>query len=247
MTKFCNFTPVHFSPNACSMKRKTVEGPVRSKEKSKEKLLNAVGRLLKTKGFVALKVNDIAASAGLDKKLIYNYFGSADGLIDEYISSQDFWSNVRVADLPQDISDGGQEFMRLMLRAQFDTMEQNKELQKIMLWGLSEKRKSLKRVADNREAAGELILSHIADPFFGANARNTRAILALMVSGIYYLSMYTTNASTFCGIDLMKPEGREQIKEALETVVDMMYQREQALREARPKSTPAAKSGRRKK
>ncbi|MCH5685732.1 TetR/AcrR family transcriptional regulator [Niabella sp. W65] len=49
------------------MKRKIVEGPIRSKEKSKQKLLNAVGKLLKTKGYTGLKVNDIAATAGLDK------------------------------------------------------------------------------------------------------------------------------------------------------------------------------------
>ncbi|RYF76746.1 MAG: TetR/AcrR family transcriptional regulator, partial [Cytophagaceae bacterium] len=49
--------------------------PVRNKEKSKQRLLDAVGKLLKSKGYAALKVNDIAATAGLDKKLIYKYFG----------------------------------------------------------------------------------------------------------------------------------------------------------------------------
>ncbi|PSK91626.1 TetR/AcrR family transcriptional regulator [Taibaiella chishuiensis] len=224
------------------MERKVVEGPVRSREKSKQKLLNAVGKILKTKGFTALKVNDIATTAGLDKKLIYNYFGGVDQLIDEYIRSQDFWSNITLenaADMPDD---GGREFMRLMLLSQFDYVAKNKELQKILLWGLYESRKSLKRVADDREIAGEVLLKHISDPFFGEKALHFRALMAIIVSGIYYLDMFTAvNGKTFCGIDLTQAAGRTEIKKALESLVTMIYETQQPVKKKRtaPKKTVA--------
>ncbi|RTZ46386.1 TetR/AcrR family transcriptional regulator [Chryseobacterium arthrosphaerae] len=50
------------------MERKSAAGSIRNKERSKKKFLDAVGKILKTKGYAGLKVNDIAATAGVDKK-----------------------------------------------------------------------------------------------------------------------------------------------------------------------------------
>lgn len=206
------------------MQKKVSKPRERNKDKSKQQLLDAVGRLLRTKGYTALKVNDIAATAGLDKKLIYKYFGGTDQLVDAYIRSQDFWSNISSDDIPACVPDGGLALSKQMLTEQFDYVAQHKELQKILLWGLSEKRRSLKKLADDREASGEVLFSHIADPFFNEDATRYRAIMAIMVSGIYYLTMYTNvNGRTFCGIDLSAPEGKKDIKCALEKLMDLVY------------------------
>jgi AcrR family transcriptional regulator len=207
-----------------TMKRKAVEGPIRNKEKSKQKLLNAVGKILRTKGFSALKVNDIAATAGLDKKLIYNYFGSAEKLIDAYIHSQDFWANAINEEAPVAIDDGGQALSKSMLLSQFDYIFKNKELQKILVWELSESRKSLKKLYDEREAKGEILFSHIIDPYFGEYAVRYRAILALLVSGIYYLDIHSSvNFSTMCGLDIKSEAGRTEIREAVSFIIDKAY------------------------
>lgn len=195
----------------------------RSREKSKQRFLNAVGKLLQAKGFSALKVNEIATTAGLDKKLIYKYFGGKDQLIDQYLLSVDFWSNVKEEE-PQIITDGGQEFVKKMLGDQFDYVAGNKEFQKILLWGLSEKRKSLQNLADERELAGEVLLKNITDPYFGNKATDFRASMAIIISGIYYLTMYANASnSTFCGIDPAKQEGKEALKAALSGLVDKIY------------------------
>jgi len=201
---------------------------VRDKEKSKQRFLNAVGKLLQAKGFSALKVNDIAATAGLDKKLIYKYFGGRDQLVDQYLVSIDFWSNVREENAPPVITDGGQEFVKQMIVQQYDYVASNKEFQKILLWGLSEKRKSLQNLADEREIAGEVLLKNITDPFFGDKAVNFRASMAILISGAYYLNMYSgASNSTFCGIDPAKEEGKDAIKTALTSLVDMIYKDKQ--------------------
>lgn len=206
------------------MERKAVAGNIRNKERSKEKFLEAVGKILETKGYSGLKVNDIAATAGVDKKMIYNYFGGTDQLIDEYISSLDFWSNVDGNTAPE-IADGGQEFSKQLLTQQFDYVASNKNLQKILLWGVAEKRNSLRNIADERERNGEQLFNQIADPYFAENALQYRAIMAILISGIYYLNLYKgVNAETFCGIDLTKNEGSKQIKGALGKIIDLVYQ-----------------------
>ncbi|RWW91719.1 TetR/AcrR family transcriptional regulator [Flavobacterium cerinum] len=197
---------------------------VRNKDNTKQQFLDAVGKLLRTKGFAALKVNDIATTAGLDKKLIYKYFGGRDQLVDQYLISVDFWSNVKKEDANFEINDGGHYFAKQMLTEQFDYVASNREFQKILLWGLSEKRKSLENLADQRELNGEVLLKNITDPFFGDNAENFRAAMAILISGSYYLNMYTSSSnSTFCGIDPSKGKGKEAIKTALKYIVDLLY------------------------
>ncbi|MEL1244527.1 TetR/AcrR family transcriptional regulator [Flavobacterium sp. DGU11] len=206
------------------MEGEKTKATVRNKEKSKQRFLDAVGELLLAQGFSALKVNDIAATAGLDKKLIYKYFGGKDALIDEYIRSLDFWSNVKKENAPQEIADGGREFSKQMLLKQFDYINTNAEFRKIILWGLTESREPLKRVADEREAIGEELLIHITDPYFGKEAEMYRAVMALLISGNYYLNMYAgVNGKTFCGIDMTTTKGKEQIKKAMAIVVDLLY------------------------
>lgn len=206
------------------MERKIVDGAVRNREKSKEKFLAAVGIILKNKGFAALKVNDIAAVAGLDKKLIYNYFGGTDQLIDEYIKAQDFWSNIKNEEVNVAINDGGQELSKAMLLSQFDYVFKNEELQKILLWGLLEDRESLNKLAADREESGDVLFKNISDPHFGEHSGRYRAIMALLISGIYYLDIYaSTNDNTFCGLDIKSKEGRAAIKEALSFIIDKTY------------------------
>lgn len=206
------------------MERKTPSSKEQSKEKSKQKLLAAVGKILKNKGFSALKVNDIAETADLDKKLIYKYFGGTDQLLDAYLSSKDFWSNVKGERVPKEITDGGQELSKALISEQFDYMFRDKEYQKIILWRLSEQRKSLQRLTVNQEKVGEVILQNITDPYFGNNADLYRAVMAILVSGVYYLNLTTdVNGSIFCGLDMNDENGRAKIKEALHFLIDKTY------------------------
>ncbi|MDY0931386.1 TetR/AcrR family transcriptional regulator [Chryseobacterium sp. CFBP8996] len=205
------------------MPRKVVQGPIRDKEKTKQKLLNAVGKILKTKGYSGLMVSKIAAVAGFDKKLIYEYFGSTDKLIDEYIKSQDYWSRFE-PDGNVDLSDGGKEMSKLAILNQFESLKKNKELQKILVWEMSESRPILKKLLDQREEVGEELFKNITDPHFGDKSEEYRAITAILVAGIYHLNLYTGhNGTTFCGIEMKTEEGRKKIEKALVDIIDFAY------------------------
>lgn len=205
------------------MPRKVVQGPIRDKEKTKQKLLNAVGKILKTKGYSGLMVSKIAAVAGFDKKLIYEYFGSTDKLIEEYIKSQDYWSKFELGE-DVDLSDGGREMSKLAILNQFENLKKNKELQKILVWEMSESRPILKKLLDQREEVGEELFKNITDPHFGDKAEEYRAITAILVAGIYHLNLYTGhNGVTFCGIEMKTEEGRKKIEKALVDIIDFAY------------------------
>ncbi|KFE97219.1 TetR/AcrR family transcriptional regulator [Chryseobacterium luteum] len=207
------------------MPRKVVQGPIRDKEKTKQKLLAAVGKILRVKGYSGLKVSKIAAVAGFDKKLIYEYFGSTDKLIDEYIRSQDYWSKFS-PNIEEEVQIGkGKETLTQGILMQFENLKKNKELQKIILWELSESKPILRKLVDQREAVGADLFGNVTDPYFGEDAKKFRAIIALIVSGVYYLNLYPAyNASEFCGLDMKTDAGRSEIEKAIVDIIDFAYQ-----------------------
>jgi AcrR family transcriptional regulator len=196
----------------------------RNKARTKQRFLDAVEEILTTKGTAGLKVNDIAKIAGLDKKLIYKYFGGTDQLMDEYIQTKDFWSNVKGEMVPDVITDGGHAFIEEMLLLQFDQVANDKAFQKLLLWRLTEQRKSLQKLTDAQEANGEILLQHITDPHFEGQSAQFRAIMAVLIGGAYYLDLYAAvNGSVFCGIDLATEPGRNEIRKALSFLLNATY------------------------
>ncbi|WP_144214268.1 TetR/AcrR family transcriptional regulator [Flavobacterium anhuiense] len=207
------------------MERKEVSGTVRNKERSKTKFLEAVGKILKTQGFTGLKINNIASEAGVDKKMIYTYFGGLDGLMDTYIRSQDYWSNVSTEKIQRNSKDGGKVLLKEMLYNQFRYVHEKEELQKLLLWRLSEERPALRKMTELQEENGDELFKAVFDPHFGKNAEKFRAITALLVSGLYYLNLYAVvNGSSFSGLDMQSEKGRKQVEEALSFLIDKTYE-----------------------
>src|SRR5690606_5294461 len=138
--------------------------------------------------------------------------------------TQDFWSNVHADMASEPIDDGGKTFTKEVFLSQFDYLSKNKELQKVLLWRLSEERKSLRKLTDEQEENGEKLFSQITDPHFGEHAEKFRAVSAVLVAGMYYLNMYSEhNGSIFSGIDLKTDDGRKAIKDAVSFLIDKTY------------------------
>ncbi|WP_223608188.1 TetR/AcrR family transcriptional regulator [Chryseobacterium sp. OSA05B] len=211
------------------MPRKVVQGPIRDKEKTKQKLLAAVGKILRVKGYSGLKVSKIAAVAGFDKKLIYEYFGSTDKLIDEYIKSQDYWTKFS-PDIEEEVQVGkGKEVLIQGILMQFESLKKNKELQKIILWELSESKPILKNILKQREDVAANLFENVTDPYFGENATNVRAMLALIAAGVYYLNLFPAyNGTEFCGIDMRTDEGRTEVEKVIVEIIEHYYETKKA-------------------
>nr|WP_314491867.1 TetR/AcrR family transcriptional regulator [uncultured Chryseobacterium sp.] len=208
------------------MPRKVVQGPIRDKEKTKKKLLDAVGEILKTKGYRDLKVSKIAVVAGYDKKLIYEYFGSTDKLINEYLRSQNYYG--KVDDTTPDMGSSGSDQKLLVngLLKIFDGLLKNKELQKVLIWELSENRPALKSLVEKREEIAHGLSTHSEKVVLDDKSDEFKSILALVLAGIYHLNLYTgSNASVFCGIDLKSEGGRGKIEQAIINIMDFAYTR----------------------
>jgi len=64
---------------------------VGERERTEARILDAVGTILSGKGYGHLGVNEVARQAGVDKVLIYRYFGGMPQLMRAFFSRRKYW------------------------------------------------------------------------------------------------------------------------------------------------------------
>ncbi|WP_293903997.1 MULTISPECIES: TetR/AcrR family transcriptional regulator [unclassified Sphingobacterium] len=206
--------------------RKVTSGPIRDKERTKARMIAAVGKVIQKKGYQALNGPNIALECGLNKALIWNYFGGLDQLVEAYLTQKDFWQIGDKGVLEQMVTNPSSISIPLieeLLKSQFNTFLKDKTKQKVIHWGLGEKTKALKNIADRREMLGEELFKHV-DSKFENSENDLRATLAILVSSIYYLSLQAkSTGTTFCGIDVNTEAGKERIQKTMRKILEQTF------------------------
>ena len=208
--------------------RKEITGSIRNKERTQQKLINAVGTVLKEKGYAGISIPNIIKKAKVDRRLIYTYYGGLDNLVEEYLNSRDYWMT-KVAPQVQEIAFKSEHFGEKqiveILHTLYDAVDISPDLQKMILWQISEYHDKLRALVDKREELGKPLFEATDKDFKGTDI-NLRAIMAVQIAGIYYLNLHAkSNRSTFCEIELNSEEGKKQIKEALALMMKMVYEK----------------------
>ena len=210
------------------MGRKITDGPIRNRERTMNKLLEAVGEIIRTEGHTKLGVNHVARTAGVSKKLIYRYFGSLNELIEMYIRTKDFWVGKRASVdelVERNHADKGRHLAHSLLSEFVDYLEHSPETQKAVLWEISQRNKPMRVVSAMREEIGEELFG-LTDPAFERTGVDLRAIVAILTGGLYYLTLRAHSCGgTFCGIDVGTDKGKERITDAVDRIVDWSFDR----------------------
>jgi AcrR family transcriptional regulator len=168
----------------------------KNKESTKKKLIAAVGDIFRTEGYHGLGVNKVARMAGVDKKLIYRYFGNIDGLIEAYVVETDYWmmffEKMRTLEVPQN----GNQVRRLLtsaLQDQFAYFLKDKEMQRLILWELSVKSPLMRSIHETRELMGKQLLD-MTEPYLKIRLPTSGRWQLCWLAGFiipYYILVYT--------------------------------------------------------
>lgn len=206
--------------------KKGIKGDIYNKERTKQNCLDAVGKILRTEGFDALNISNIAKVAGVHRKLIYVYFESLDNLLAIYIQNTDYWqafSDSLTELLAINKKDYGQQMATFIPQLQFEYLLGSKEVQKIILWELCEKKDFLKEKSLRREQIVSTIFK-ASDSLFSSAGVDFKAIQALVIGGIYYLTLQSiSSGSPFFGMDINKNLDKIRITKAIEYLVNLVY------------------------
>jgi len=194
---------------------------------TEKKILNAVGEILKKEGFKSLKVTKIAQTAGVDKKLIYVHFGSMENLIETYIYSHDYWTNIvrKVNDAihNETSSISLENLFNFYLEKQYKMLTDDVVQQQIILWGISEKNEVIDKIFSEREkVVGSLF--ELINHQFPSSLVDYKAVYAIIVSGLYHLTLHSKFSNThFCGVDLESEIGKNSIISAIKLINSLMF------------------------
>lgn len=208
------------------MARKTYQGEKNNKSRTMNKLIQAVGIVLKNKGYTGLTVSNITAEAGVDRKLVSVYFGSVNNLIETYIKGKNYWDTINESAINL-LTTAPETSTRLILEnlllTQLEHFTNDEEMQKIVLWQISENTELMAHVTANREEIYPLLFPK-ADQELKDQHIDLRAISSILVAGIYYLVLHTkTTTSTFCEIDLTTDQGMGRIKTTIKKILEDTY------------------------
>lgn len=208
------------------MAKKTYKGEFNDKARSMQKLIDAVGTVIKTKGYTGLSATNIAKAAGLSRRLITSYFKSVDNLVETYVRGKDYWiaaSGNAGEMMEKNKGENTQKILDCLLRNQLDYFYNNTEMQKIILWEISEKTKIMYEVCEDRERLGSSFFA-LSDKELQGKDIDLRAVSGLLVAGIYYMVLHAKSTdTTFCEININEPEGMERIKNAISLIIEKTY------------------------
>jgi AcrR family transcriptional regulator len=201
---------------------------MKNKEETKRRLIEAVGEILKTEGHRSLGVNNIARKAEVNKKLIYRYFQNVNGVIEAYVVERDYWMvffNKMNETLSLENPSSTKELITSILQNQFKFFLTEQEMQRLILWEISEDSPLMRSIHNARESMGQGLLQ-LSDEHFNDSKVNFRAIAALLVGGIYYTILHTRfNGGIICDVNINSQEGKSEMINAIKQIVGWAFEK----------------------
>lgn len=190
--------------------------PVRNRAHTEAKLREAVEALLVEGGFAALTPSAVGRRAGVDKMLIYRYFGDLQGLIRSIAFAPDFFptfDDLCAGDPAGMKARPVAERARLVLDRFATALMAKPAVLELMVWELVERNELTAIMEEAREQLG----LRIASELFGDARSPARlnAVTALLGAGVSYLALRRRKIRWFNGVDLRSDAGWAQLNEAM--------------------------------
>ena len=193
---------------------------VRNRPATERRLKNAVGKLLARGGFGVLGPSAVAREAGVDRMLIYRYFGNLDGLVAAVVKSPGFFPSI------EEICDGDIAAMRArpmperaaaVARNYARALIERPVVLAMMAWETVERNKLTAITETEREEMsyrlGELLFPEVA------SLRGMAGANALIGAAVTYLAIRQRKIRIFSGVNLRTEEGWRQLTEAIEIMM----------------------------
>jgi AcrR family transcriptional regulator len=192
----------------------------RDKESTRLRLLDSVGTLLAREGFGALGVNAVAREAGVDKVLIYRYFGGMDELLRAFGQTGDFWPSIA-----QVIGDDPSELMALPLGDRWaqglsryaQELRRRPVTKEILAWEQIEQNGLTGILQQAREEWFDELMTHFPNDSDSTDADLTTTIL-LLVGAIHYFVVRSRFQADFSGVPIDTDEGWQHLDEVISTM-----------------------------
>ena len=180
----------------------------RDKDASKTRLIEAVAHLIGREGFGAVRINAIARKAGVDKVLIYRYFGGLSGLLATFGEEGDFWWSVESMMAPPFplANEGGlAACLARVFERHVDFLRRHPVTLEIIAWEMTARNDltvALETVREDRSGALITALAAHLGQDREELERRAAPVMALLGAAGNYLAARARHIGTFSGVPL---------------------------------------------
>ena len=199
--------------------------PVRDRAATENLILAAVGGVLAREGFGGIGVNAIAAEAGVDKVLIYRYFGGLPELLNVWGASGRFWPDVQEL-----LGADPAAFLALPLAERYarfidhfiDGLRARPLTLAIMAAEVNERNELTAILETEREVWGEQASRLLGGAEFERRPE-LQGITLLLIAGVQYLLVRSRKIRVFGGLDLRSDAGWAALKQSVHALAATLF------------------------
>lgn len=197
----------------------------RDADATRDRLLQAVGEVLARDGFTGIGVNAVARQAGVDKVLLYRYFGGLPGLLEAWSRSGRFWPP-----LEELLGDDPAAFLALPLHERWsrffehfiDGLRARPLTVEVLAAEVIERNELTAVLEAEREAWGEQAERVLGGPAF-VQRPALRGLTLVLVAGVQHLLVRARKIRVFGGIDLQTDEGWSVLKASVRGAAQVLF------------------------
>jgi AcrR family transcriptional regulator len=193
----------------------------RDREATEARLIEALERVLSRDGFRGLGVNSVAREAGVDKVLIYRYFGDLDGLIEAFGQRLDLWVG-EGSSTPARGNDYAAR-MQHLLRDYVQALRSNSTLRQILAWELVDSSPIMQKLDSSRSKAVGAWFARARGVVTPPADVDAPALNTLILAGMHYLVLREQSIGAFAGMDLRDPASWKRLERAAERLLSCAY------------------------
>jgi AcrR family transcriptional regulator len=195
----------------------------RDKVETKMRIVAAVGRQLARAGFRELGVNSIAKEAGVDKVLIYRYFGGLPELLKAYADEGDYWptSAELIGDPTTVKAESVADWLVYILTKVQAAIRDRPITLEILRWELVDRNELTHQFAAIRTKVAIECLTFINQQCPFPPELDVQALSAFILSGIIYITLRIDTNPSYLGMDFSTEEAWNNINKL---VVSIIYQ-----------------------
>lgn len=201
-------------------KHKQVQRTRRSRNELRAAVLDAVSQLAGEKALAQITIKEVGQRAGIRTDVLRNNFSTIEKILSIYAASVDYWVSDVFDDYHPSARVNEQELRRTLVNLA-ETLYNNPDMQRILLWELTEDNPNTRRMAASREQLYRDVIE-VYHARFRASGLQIDAMAALLTAGIYYLVLHRKR-STFWGIDFDKRAGRKRLVEAIDQLTGLIF------------------------
>jgi AcrR family transcriptional regulator len=194
---------------------------VRDAAATRERILEATGRLILRDGLGAVGVNALAREVGCDKVLIYRYFGDLDGVHQAFAAHSDFWWTL--GELTAGIEPGKTgvaDALKLIIRRHAKAVRARPVTLEVLAAELVTRSALVVALESVRERRTLELNRWIAEHYRLPKGLDLEAIGLLLGSAVNYLAARARKIKVMSGVALASDDGWERVLVAADSVID---------------------------